>query len=107
MVQRMEAPQALRAPQQRELLRQIIHTDVLERFLAAKFPKSKACPPKVTNLPGHAGTAARTSLLQGARCSAWNAKVVSSSRQNASMNSSCTRCSSHIMRDSLSSRPPE
>lgn len=41
VVQHMEAPHSLAADQQKELLRQIIHTDVLEQCLAAKFPKSK------------------------------------------------------------------
>ena len=40
-MQHMENPHTLGAAQQKELLRQIIHTDVLERCLAAKFPKSK------------------------------------------------------------------
>ena len=41
MVQRMEAPAALSPQQRGSILRQIVHTDVLERFLAAKFPKTK------------------------------------------------------------------
>ena len=44
-MQHMEDPKSLAAAQQKELLRQIIHTDVLERCLAAKFPKSKVGHP--------------------------------------------------------------
>ena len=47
-MQHMEHPHTLGAAQQKELLRQIIHTDVLERCLAAKFPKSKVGHPSAT-----------------------------------------------------------
>ena len=44
LVQRMEAQEALPAELRRSILRQVVHTDVLEHFLAAKFPKTKAVP---------------------------------------------------------------
>ena len=45
MVQSMEARQPLAVHQRRSILRQIVHTDVLESFLAARFLKTKARGP--------------------------------------------------------------